>query len=71
MTDILSLAIAQHYENVEYAINYLTDLYFDDVDIGEANIFRSVMARYDLLDDGFDSEHEYIIKEVQKRIARK
>lgn len=61
-------AILQHHENVDNAIAYLIDLYHDDVDIGDRKIFNSVMEKYGLLDDGFCSEEEYIIKEVRKRI---
>ena len=62
------LAIAQHYEIRDLVINKLVDMYFDDYDIDDREIFDSVLARYGLLDDGFESEEEYIIKEVNRRI---
>lgn len=71
MNSIFNIAIAEHYENVDNAINYLVDLYLDDVEIDDATIFNAVMARYGLLDDGFESEQKYIIQEVEKRIRAK
>ena len=65
---IFNMAIAEHYQNVDNAIAYLVDLWKDDVDIGDREIFNKVMARYGLNDDGFESEHEYIIQEVARRI---
>jgi len=67
----LNIAIAQHYENVEKAINYLVDLYYDDVDIADKKIFDEVMKQYGLLDDGFESEQEYIIQQVSKKINQR
>ena len=64
----VTCAIFQHHENVDSAIDCLIDLYHDGVDIGDRKIFNAVMERYGLLDDGFCSEEEYIIKEVRKRI---
>ena len=63
-----NMAIAQHYENVDNAINYLVGLWDDDVDIREANVFYSVLERYGLNDDGFESEVAYIKDEVNRRI---
>lgn len=63
---ILNMAIAEHYDNVEKAICYLVDLARDDIDITDNEIFTSVMKRYDLLDDGFESEREYILEQVKK-----
>ena len=64
----IDFAIAEHYKNVEGAINYLVGLYEDDVDISNPFIIDRVLASYGLDDDGFESEREYIIKEVNKRI---
>jgi len=69
MLSDFNFAIAEHYANVESAINYLVDLYYDDVDIADANIFNQVMQKYDLNDDGFESEREYIIQEVSNRLG--
>lgn len=66
--NIFNMAIAQHYQNVDNAIAYLTDLYKDDVDITERRVFNAVMKRYGLLDDGFESEQEYIKEEVKRRL---
>ena len=71
MNSIFNIAIAEHYENVDNAINYLVDLYLDDVEIDDVTVFNAVMARYGLLDDGFESEYKYIIQEVEKRIRAK
>jgi 2-hydroxychromene-2-carboxylate isomerase len=66
--NIFNIAIAEHYENVDNAIAYLSDLYNDDVDIFDAEVFNAVMKRYGLLDDGFESEQEYIIKQLKERL---
>lgn len=63
-----NFAIADHYEKVDGAINYLIGLAHDDVDINDPEIFRFVLRKYNLLDDGFESEAEYIIEEVNKRL---
>jgi 2-hydroxychromene-2-carboxylate isomerase len=67
--NVLNMAIAQHFENVDSAINYLVGLYKDDVDITDKNVFNKVMRRYGLNDDGFESERDYIMSEVKRRIA--
>lgn len=66
--NILNMAIAEHYGNVDNAINYLIGLYYDDCDITNSILFNQVMARYGLNDDGFESEREYIMQEVKRRI---
>ena len=67
--NVLNMAIAQHFENVDSAINYLVGLHKDDVDITDKNVFNKVMRRYGLNDDGFESERDYIMSEVKRRIA--
>ena len=62
------MAVMQHHENVDRAIRFLVDLHKDDVDISDERIFYSVLDKYNLLDDGFTAEEDYIIKEVSKRI---
>ena len=64
----LNLAIAEHHEAVDLAIKRLIDMHNDDYDIGDRDIFNSVLASYGLLEDGFCSEEEHIIQEVRKRI---
>ena len=64
--NIFNMAIANHYKNVENAINYLIDLACDDIDITNPEIFQSVMKRYDLTDDGFESEWQYILDKVRE-----
>lgn len=66
----INFAVMQHYENVEKAIKYLIDLYYDDVDIEDLEVFNAVLKRYGLYEDGFESEVEYIIQEVTKRIKK-
>jgi hypothetical protein len=62
------MAVMQHHENVDRAIRFLVDLHKDDVDISDERIFYQVLDKYNLLDDGFTAEEDYIIKEVSKRI---
>lgn len=63
-----SFIIGQHYEARDLAIKRLVDMYHDDIDISDRDIFNSVLARYGLFKDGFCSEEEYIIKEVSRRL---
>jgi hypothetical protein len=63
-----SFIIGQHYEARDLAINRLVGLYKQGIDIGDRDIFNSVLARYGLLDDGFCSEEEHIINEVNRRL---
>ena len=62
------IAIANHHQNCELAITKLVNMYHDGYDISNADIFNSVLARYGLFGDGFESEEDYIIKEVARRI---
>lgn len=64
-----SFIIGQHCEAVDLAINKLVDLYNDDFDIEDRDIFNSTLARYGLYGDGFESEVQYIIEQVGKRIG--
>ena len=64
-----SFIIGQHYESVDLAINKLVDLYHDDFDIADPAIFNATLARYGLYGDGFESEVQYIIEQVGKRIG--
>ena len=64
--DATHLAVADHYANVDRAIRFLVDLHKDDVDISDERIFYQVLDKYNLLDDGFTVEENYIIKEVSK-----
>lgn len=65
----LSMAITEHYQARDLAIRKLIDMYYDDYDIEDEDLFNSVLARYGLLNDGFESEKEYIIKTIQRRIG--
>lgn len=64
----MNFAIAQHYEDLDGVINYLVDLFNDDIDPFDTVVFDRVMHHYGLDDDGFESEIDYIIQEVSKRI---
>jgi hypothetical protein len=64
----INFAIAEHYSNVEGAINYLVGLYEDDVDVFDPFVIDGVMRRYGLTTDGFASERQHIVEEVRKRI---
>jgi hypothetical protein len=63
-----SFAIAQHYEARDLAIKRLVDLYFDDYDISDRRVFNAVLNHYGLIDDGFESEEDYIIQKVEELI---
>lgn len=66
--NILNTAIAQHYEARDRAIECLVSLYKEGYDIEDIALFNSVLERHGLRKDGFDSETEYIITEVTRRI---
>ena len=63
-----SFIIGQHYEARDLAIKKLIDMYNDDYDITDKKIIHEVLERYGLIDDGFESEEEYIIQEAMRRI---
>jgi hypothetical protein len=63
-----SFIIAQHYEARDLAIKRLVSMYEDDYDIADREVFNSVLETYGLLNDGFESEEEYIVKEVGRRL---
>ena len=65
---MIPMAYQQHIEARDLAIKQLISLYRTGVDIGDREIFNSVLARYGLFKDGFESEAEYIIQEVSRRI---
>jgi hypothetical protein len=62
------MAIMQHHENTDLAINYLVHLYIENEDVFDQKVFNKVMAQYGLLNDGFCSEEEYIKREVKRRL---
>lgn len=66
-----SFAIAQHYEARDAVVKRLVDLYKDDFDINDNDLFYAVLDQCGMLDDGFDfqSDIDYIVKEVNKRIV--
>jgi hypothetical protein len=64
----MSRAIAEHYEARDLAIRKLIDLYNDDYDISDRELFNAVLERHGLLEDGFCSEEDYIMQEVERRI---
>ena len=66
---MIPTAYKQHIEARDLAIKQLVSLYRTGVDIGDREIFNSVMARYGLLKNGFASEEQYIIAEVNRRIG--
>lgn len=68
LSDPKSIAIAEHYEARDLAIRNLVSLYKEGYDIEDIALFNSVLVRYGLFKDGFNSEIDYIIKEVSRRI---
>ena len=64
-----SFAIAQHYEARDLAIKRLIEMYHDDIDIADPQIFYAVLKNYNLPDDGFLEELDYIINEVERGIS--
>lgn len=64
------LAIMQREMDIECAARYLTDLYFDDVDITNEREFKEVLTRYGLI-DATTIERRDIIKQTQALIAKR
>ena len=66
-----SFAIAQHYEARDRVVQRLVYLYKDDFDINDNDLFYTVLDQCGFSRDGFDfqSDIDYIVKEVNKRIA--
>lgn len=69
INDPNSMAIAEHYQARDLAIRRLVDLHNDNFDITDPQLLKSVFARYGLLHDGFNSEMDYVMKEVERRIS--
>lgn len=70
-SNIPSFAIEQHYEARDRVVRRLVDLYKDDFDINDNDLFYAVLDQCGFSRDGFDfqSDIDYIVKEVNKRIA--
>jgi hypothetical protein len=66
--NIINPAIAEHYQARDLAIRKLIDMHNDDYDISDEKIFYSVLERYGLLGDGFESEVDYIVEAVMAKI---
>ena len=67
--EIINPAVAQHYQARDAAIKHLVRAYREGVDIGNRRTFESILDLYDLRTDGFASEEDYIIREVNKQIC--
>ena len=64
-----SYMIAQQQQNIDNAIAYLVDLWFDDVDIREEEIFYSVLKKYKLTNIS-SADFDHIVQQVNMKIAR-
>ena len=65
---MIPMAYKQHIEARDLAIERLVSLSRTGIDIGDKEIFISVLARHGLLSDGFESDIEYIVQEVKRRV---
>lgn len=65
---MIPVAYKQHIEARDLAIERLISLYRSGIDINDKEIFNATLARYGLRRDGFESEEQYIIQEVLRRI---
>lgn len=66
--EMINAAVAEHYEARDLAIRKLVSMYEDDYDIEDPEVLESVMARYGLLNDGFESEARYILLKVKETL---
>ena len=67
--NVTSYMIAQQQQNIDNAIAYLVDLWFDDVDIREEEIFYSVLKKYKLTNIS-SADFDHIVQQVNMKIAR-
>lgn len=67
--NVASYMIAQQQQNIDNAIAYLVDLWFDDVDIHEEEIFYSVLKKYKLTNIS-SADFDHIVQQVNMKIAR-
>ena len=67
--NVASYMIAQQQQNIDNAIAYLVDLWFDDVDIREEEIFYSVLKKYKLTNIS-SADFDHIVQQVNMKIAR-
>ena len=61
--------IAQQQQNIDNAIAYLVDLWLDDVDIQEEEIFYSVLKKYKLTNIS-SADFDHIVQQVNMKIER-
>lgn len=64
-----SYMIAQQQQNIDNAIAYLVDLWLDDVDICEEEIFYSVLKKYRLTNIS-SADFDHIVQQVNMKIER-
>lgn len=64
-----SYMIAQQQQNIDNAIAYLVDLWLDDVDIQEEEVFYSVLKKYKLTNIS-SADFDHIVQQVNMKIAR-
>lgn len=64
-----SYMIAQQQQNIDNAIAYLIDLWLDDIDIQEEEVFYSVLKKYKLTNIS-SVDFDYIVQQVNMKIAR-
>lgn len=64
-----SYMIAQQQQNIDNAIAYLVDLWLDDIDIQEEEVFYSVLKKYKLTNIS-SVDFDYIVQQVNMKIAR-
>lgn len=67
--NVASYMIAQQQQNIDNAIAYFVDLWFDDVDIREEEIFYSVLKKYKLTNIS-SADFDHIVQQVNMKIAR-
>lgn len=69
VSNMASYAIGQHYEARDLAIERLVEMHYDDFNITDPKILKSVLKMYGLSSNGFCSEASSILQEAKRRVG--
>ena len=64
----LKYALMEHYKRVDAAVEELTDLWHQGIDVNDNDIYYEVLERNGLLNDGFTLDHDEIARQVNRRL---
>ena len=63
-----TMSVMQRQQDIDNAVRYFVDLYYENVDINDASIQKQVFKHYDLTDLS-KAEQAEIVRRVEKALA--